>query len=390
MRAPPAAVLMAVHDLQPVVFVGPSCPSDAVRAVIPHALIAPSVKRGDLYRYRMLGFPIFLIIDGVFSNTLAVSPREVIDVIEDGAAVVGASSMGALRAADCGPAGAIGHGRVFRLFRRGSLSSEDEVAVTFNPPRPWPPATQALVNVRFALHRAWRAGTLSAADAAALVSAAEGLPYQLRGWTSITKRARVRLSPAQHAALASCDVKREDAISCCRWLASRLGAGAIRAGPRRDPAGALGRMSQRRERTCDPFDGDNPRPVMPQLIEWLMVSGRSPPIDAEHLDPWAQSSETRALLMQFTAFRRAVVLADERHCAATAEDLARAGAEIARAHGAQDWNSLVAARHDLSAQLPAYRDRVARIGALSRDAFFGGATLPPWKRTGRGDGPFDG
>jgi len=68
-----------------------------------------------------------VIIDGVFHQEPAVPPREILDVLEDGAVIVGASSMGALRAAECWPAGMRGVGTIYRLYRRGALKSDDEV-----------------------------------------------------------------------------------------------------------------------------------------------------------------------------------------------------------------------------------------------------------------------
>jgi hypothetical protein len=121
----------------------------------------PPIRRGDLYRDRLLGFRVFVILDGVFGQELAVSPREAIDVARDGAVVVGACSMGAIRAAECWPAGVEGVGAVYRLFRRGALTSDAEVAVAFSPEPPYRPVSVPLVNVRYALSRCLRDRVLS-------------------------------------------------------------------------------------------------------------------------------------------------------------------------------------------------------------------------------------
>ena len=162
-----------MHELPPIVFIGPTAPRQDVLSALPDALVAPPCRRGDLYRYRILKHSIFLIIDGVFGGSLAVPPREVIDVIKDGAVVIGASSMGALRAADCFPAGAVGIGIVYRLYRRRAISSEDEVAVTFREDRPYPSLTEPLINIRVALRRAVNLGLMTAADGVSIVAAAE-------------------------------------------------------------------------------------------------------------------------------------------------------------------------------------------------------------------------
>ena len=71
------------------------------------------------------------IIDGEFYQSLAVSPKEVLALLESGVAVYGAASMGALRAVELHRYGMIGVGSIFRLFRRGVLDADDEVAVTY-------------------------------------------------------------------------------------------------------------------------------------------------------------------------------------------------------------------------------------------------------------------
>ena len=111
----------------PVVYTGITLTAEDVHKVIPNARVRPPISRSDLYTDRIIGNSLFVIIDGVFQQREAISPREVIDVAMSGAIVVGASSMGALRAAECWPAGVRGVGSIYRLFRRGILDSDDEV-----------------------------------------------------------------------------------------------------------------------------------------------------------------------------------------------------------------------------------------------------------------------
>jgi hypothetical protein len=97
----------------PIVYVGPTLSVEAVQRAYPGCIIRPPIRRGDLYRDRMLRGAVFLILDGVFFQDEAISPREILDVIADGAMVVGASSMGALRAAECWPMGMRGVGSIY-------------------------------------------------------------------------------------------------------------------------------------------------------------------------------------------------------------------------------------------------------------------------------------
>jgi len=65
-----------------------------------------------------------------------------------------------------------GAGSVFRLFRRGVLNADDEVAQVYCP-ETYRGLSEPLVNTRYALRRAVRRGLMSAADAAILVAQAK-------------------------------------------------------------------------------------------------------------------------------------------------------------------------------------------------------------------------
>src|SRR5688572_24185459 len=96
-----------------IAFVGSTISRAEAGRLCPGLDLRPPARRDDLYRAREGGAWGFLLIDGVFMQDDAVSPREVVDVLDDGALVVGAASMGALRAADCWPAGARGIGLIY-------------------------------------------------------------------------------------------------------------------------------------------------------------------------------------------------------------------------------------------------------------------------------------
>jgi hypothetical protein len=286
------------------------------------------------------------------------------------------------------------------------LSSEDEVAVVFLPEAPYPVLSLALVNVRFALRRAHRAGLLSQAESAALVRAAENRRYQDRSWDTIAEDARIKLSAKQLATLQSCDVKREDVLSCCHSTARQLRLGKIAASPRRDRTQPLGSLSEERERSWDPLDGEDPDEIRAAFLDWLWLSGQVIAItdlnataaDIEQggfselmqsIDIRKPSAELEALLMRFIAFRRSVQLAEELHPACTPEDQARARYQIASAHAARDWAHLIGRygpQSDPARKLRVYANDRARIDVLVRDilsrrAGQDSATIPIWKRS---------
>ena len=156
----------------------------------------PPARRDDLYRAREQGAWGFLVIDGVFMQDDAVSPREVVDVLEDGALVLGAASLGALRAADCWPAGARGIGLIYRLYRRGVLESDEDVAVAVSADGSDAAVSLPLVNVRYAMARAVRSGALDRPTARQIVSAAASIYYPERTWRQVWRRVAPLLAGA--------------------------------------------------------------------------------------------------------------------------------------------------------------------------------------------------
>ena len=134
-------------------FLGPSLPVSRARAVFPEATYLPPIRRGDLIAALHDRPAIIGIIDGQFLQSLAVSPLEIFAALRAGTTVLGAASMGALRAVEMRRFGMIGVGTIFRWFRDERLVAEDELAVAFDPDT-GSALSDALVNMRYALSRA--------------------------------------------------------------------------------------------------------------------------------------------------------------------------------------------------------------------------------------------
>lgn len=118
----------------PIVFGGPSL--RVARNAYSHGFdYRPPVRRGDLHRL-LEENPgkrgCVLITDGVFGESMAVSPCECIDMLQAGWLLLGASSMGALRAADCCNVGMVGVGDIFFSYRTGYFHSDADVAVLYH------------------------------------------------------------------------------------------------------------------------------------------------------------------------------------------------------------------------------------------------------------------
>ena len=143
-----------------VVFLGPSLSRDKAEPVL-EADYRPPAKRGDIYLAAKEGARIILLIDGVFFQECSVAHKEVIYALEAGAKVLGASSMGALRASELDIYGMEGIGKIYQAYKSGHLVSDDEVALIFDP-FSWEPRSEPLVNIRFNLDLAWQMGVISA------------------------------------------------------------------------------------------------------------------------------------------------------------------------------------------------------------------------------------
>jgi hypothetical protein len=156
----------------PIVYLGPSLPRDEAERLLV-ADYRPPVRRGDLPD-RFDG--VVVIIDGEFGQSLSVSPNEILSLLDRGTRVIGAASMGALRAVELHPFGMEGCGWIFEAYRAGRIVADDEVALMFCP-FDLVPLTVPLVNVRRWLERLEEAGEVDAAIAQRLLARARRLFY---------------------------------------------------------------------------------------------------------------------------------------------------------------------------------------------------------------------
>ncbi|MFV2104191.1 TfuA-like protein [Micromonospora sp. LOL_024] len=173
------------------VFLGPSLPLPAARAILPGAGYHPPIRHGDLFRLDPVSGDRVLIVDGLFLGTAPIRHREILAVLDEGVQVWGSSSMGAMRAAELWPFGMRGVGRVFELFRDGVVTGDDEVAVVHAPAEDHHVClSEPLVNLRVTLDASVAAGRLSRAEATALLELGRSLPFRLRGPRALAAMAR--------------------------------------------------------------------------------------------------------------------------------------------------------------------------------------------------------
>lgn len=117
-----------------IVYTGLSLPFDEAKEILDsrkgtEVIYKRPIQRGNLSLALKENPDIIAIIDGVFHQNSAVGHKEILNAINKGVNVYGASSMGALRASELDSLGMIGVGYCYRQYASGNVDSDDEVAV---------------------------------------------------------------------------------------------------------------------------------------------------------------------------------------------------------------------------------------------------------------------
>jgi hypothetical protein len=168
-----------------IVFVGPTLRPEEIAAA-GDFIALPPVAQGDVYRAALRRPRAIGIIDGFFSGAPSVWHKEILWAISEGVPVLGAASMGALRAAELHEFGMRGIGRIFEAFRDGVLEDDDEVAVVHGPAEiGFPPASEAMVNIRATLALSETEGVIGAESRRALEAFAKALFFADRNWPAL-------------------------------------------------------------------------------------------------------------------------------------------------------------------------------------------------------------
>lgn len=239
-----------------VVFAGPSLTAED-RAAHPGLAFRPPAVCGDIARAVEERPAAVALIDGVFETSPSPWHKEILWGLSLGVAVVGASSMGALRAAELYPFGMRGYGRIFAAYRDGLLDGDDAVAILHGPAETgFLPLTEALVNIRATLEAARERSILGPSEADALLAHAGTLFYKDRTWDALIEAGRRNGLDA----------------GALRRLEAWLPAGRVdlkRRDARELLAALSGALSTRRP---GPFAGK--RPAFPRTLHWQGLADR--------------------------------------------------------------------------------------------------------------------
>lgn len=201
------------------VFTGPTLsPNDP--ALQDRALrVLPPIRHGDLFDPQIKNGDTAVIIDGVYHQAPAVRHKEIIWALGRGVRVIGAASIGALRAAELKSCGMLGVGTVWRSYANGHLDGDDEVAVGQSTDGDLRSCTWPLVRVRHVVSTAMYKEVIDPAQADRLIDLSAGVYYAHRSLDALRSISR-REAPAFAEWLADAlaadphfgDVKRTDAL----------------------------------------------------------------------------------------------------------------------------------------------------------------------------------
>ncbi|QRM29963.1 TfuA-like protein [Microvirga sp. VF16] len=220
-------------DNRIVVFLGPSLPQEQARNLLQAHYAAPA-DQGDIVEAVQLLRPrIIVLIDGAFGSVPTVRHKEILWALAQGVEIFGASSLGALRAAELAGYGMRGYGLIYRWYRSVPFAEDDEVAVAMAPPELGAGALgDALIDMRITFNRAVRAGIVPPNLREHLVGIARSTHFLERSYSHVLTRAEAEI-PAQYASSLrnlqawlrdhTISQKRIDAIGLLRQLAMRAG-----------------------------------------------------------------------------------------------------------------------------------------------------------------------
>ena len=171
-----------------VIFVGPTLAPQQRHAA--DCAILPPAAQGDIARAVLGGATVIGLIDGVYETIAAVWHKEILFALERGVRVLGAASMGALRAAECAAFGMEPIGEIAHRYLSGTLDDDAAVAVLHAPMEmDYLPLSEALVDAEATIAHLHDRQLISAAEAKALQASAAGCFFKQRTAETIVDNA---------------------------------------------------------------------------------------------------------------------------------------------------------------------------------------------------------
>jgi hypothetical protein len=199
-----------------VIFAGPSL-SGVIKSANGCRFLPPAAQ-GDVAQAALDGATVIGIIDGVYETVAAVWHKEILFALNRGVRVLGAASMGALRAAECAAFGMEAVGDIAGRYLSGELDDDAAVAVIHAPAElDYLPLNEALVDVEATLSQLRLAGAISPAERTVLFDTACRIFFKFRTVEQIVELAAV--TPERRSEILAAyrvgrvSLKRQDALA---------------------------------------------------------------------------------------------------------------------------------------------------------------------------------
>jgi TfuA protein len=171
---------------KPIIYLGPSLSHEKAKKIF-DADYRPPAKKGDFLKLSGLEQEISIVglVDGVFLQDYPPTPIEVYQLaIKKNMILVGAASLGALRAVELEKFGMIGIGKIFELYKRRKIFADDEVAVTFAE-EDQKIQSEAMIDIRFNLFIAQKKGIIKESTKLATAKVAKDMYFPYRNYNDI-------------------------------------------------------------------------------------------------------------------------------------------------------------------------------------------------------------
>ena len=212
-----------------IIYTGLSLPFEEAREILDshddvEVIYKRPIKRGDLGLALKENPDIIGIIDGVFHQNSAVGHKEILEVINQGVDVYGASSMGALRASELDSLGMTGIGYCYEQYASGAVDSDDDVAVMLDG-NTLEPLSIPLISMRYVFTNAVEEGIITESQKDELLKIAKDEYYPNRNYAQTLSKSG--LSDDEKSDLIdfirqSDDIKKEDAKKLISHIKQQL------------------------------------------------------------------------------------------------------------------------------------------------------------------------
>ena len=166
---------------QGIIFAGLTITRFEIEQLIDDVMVFPPVKAGDIIHSCRLSPKYILIIDGAFEACASVWHKEILYALSLNIPVIGAASMGALRAAELYDYGMTGIGLIYGYYKTGILLDDDELAVSYVQDNDYiRPVSDAMINIRETVKSAISQGVISEAVAGKIIRDIKAKSYKTR------------------------------------------------------------------------------------------------------------------------------------------------------------------------------------------------------------------